>query len=140
MERHIYRGKTLIGRIIHPAESGAPVYGTDVLALTEFGHVDPEGDTQFESSERAEDFLHQLYETHCDALGIAPEPRPAKPVEVDLEAAHYERETALAAEEYAYHVAQIEELRAADDLAAEGEPDVASPERVDSDGSDDLPF
>ncbi len=141
MERLIFRGKTLIGRIIHPAESGAPVFGTDILALSEFGNVDPDQDTQFESSDRAEDFLHQLYEIHCDIVGVAAEPRPAKPVEVDEEAAYYAREAALEAEEYAHLAAQqfsVDEAPQA--LESQGEPDLAAPEQVEGDDSDDLPF
>lgn len=141
MERLIYRGATLIGRIIHPAEGGAPAYGMDVLALSEFGHVEPDADTQFESSDRAERFLHELYETHCQMQGITPEPRPATPVEIDEEAAYYAREAARDAAEYAHLVAQeFSDDEPPQAVEWHGEPDIAAPEQVESDDSDDLPF
>jgi hypothetical protein len=139
MERSIYRGTTLIGALIFPAESGAPVFGMEVLALSEFGNVDPDADTQFESADRAEDFLHEIYEIRCRMLDITPEPRAPKPVELDEEAAYYAREAEKEAAEYAHYVAQSEQFPV-ESLESQGEPDIAAPERVDGDTNDDFPF
>lgn len=91
MQHNIYRGETLIGSIILPSESGAPVFGMEVLVTTAFPESDPEGDNQFASYERAERFLHLVYEAHCEAHGITAEPMPTPEPEIDEEAAYYAR-------------------------------------------------
>lgn len=104
MQHNIRRGATLIGTITCPSESRAPSFGMEVLAQTEFPSADPEGDNQFVLFDHAENHLHLVYEAHCEALGLTPESRAPKPVEIDEEAAHYAREAERDAEMAAYYL------------------------------------
>lgn len=75
MERTIKRGSVVIGQILFPE---ALCMGLEVFVKTAFPESDPDGDDQFESADRAENFLHLVYEAHCEANGLAPEPRDAE--------------------------------------------------------------
>lgn len=142
MEHTIKRGKTVIGTIILPSESGAVALGREVFATSAFPDVDPDGGgDQFESYDRAERYLHRVYEAHCEETGIVPEPRPAPEPEIDEEAAYYAREAALEEAEARYHEEAFQTPSEA--AVAQQEPSTAKPELapvVDDGEIDDLPF
>jgi hypothetical protein len=142
MEHTIKRGKTVIGTIILPSESGAVALGREVFATSAFPGVDPDGSgDQFESYDRAERYLNLVYEVHCEENGIVPEPRPAPEPEIDEEAAYYAREAALEAAEIRFHEESSEAPVEA--AVAQQEPSTAKPELApvaDDEEIDDLPF
>jgi hypothetical protein len=137
MQDFIKRGDVTIGSIHH----GARALGLEVVVETAFPESDPEGDNQFESFERGENHLHAVYEAHCRANGIVPCPNPAKPAEVDAEAAYYAHEAELAAAELAYHEACMAEPPENAETATTTAP-APAPEGPGSagDGGDDFPF
>jgi hypothetical protein len=140
MERSIYRGKVVIGSIVCPSESGAPVFGLEVLATSVVPSEDD--DNQFESFDAAEWFLNQRWDAYCQANGIEPEPQAAPAVEIDEETAYYAR---LAADDAAY-VAYVDGQGDPNDqplVEAHGtDTDQAPPAEGDADPSDedDFPF
>lgn len=141
MEHQIKRGETVIGTIICPSESGASVFGMEVLVISEFGNVD--ADTQFESFDSANSFLNSLYETRCRMLGIVAEPRAVEPQEVDEEAAYYAREAAREQAEIRSYDEFVEAQNAAPATQPEPlqeAPDLSPVASDDPRDSDDLPF
>lgn len=153
MKQTIMRGETIIGWITCPSESGASIFGLEVLAESVVDNAIE--DNQFVSFAHAEDTLHYAWEAHCLAHGI---PLPARPVVVEetneqrAERLQDERD----AEEAAYYAAlqerqeqefpvgseQMMEMYGLDPAEMFGESDPASPERVEPDAadSDELPF
>lgn len=124
MKHHIRRGTTLIGTITCPSEAGAPVFGLEVLAASAFPGVDSDADSQFESFEVAENYLHRVYELHCEREGITPEPRPVvADAAEDTAEAYYLRLQVEADEEAAYYA----EMQERDVLANENIATVVEP-------------
>jgi hypothetical protein len=138
MKHTIKRGALIIGTIDCPGDSGASVYGMEVLVESAFPAVDPDADTQFESYERGEKYLQSAYEAHCEAKGIEAMPMPAASKDLDQEDAWYMR--AREAEEAAYYASQMEGVVEEVPAGQESLPASAELPPVASDEADDFPF
>lgn len=135
MQTIIKRGNVTIGSIHHEI----PMLGMEVIVETQFPGADPDGDTQFGSFEKGENRLHLIYEAHCEAVGITPAARPAKPAEVDPEAEYLAREAQREADEMAHYEALMAE-GIADETATKLTTAPTPPTVAGDDADDDFPF